>query len=56
MADMRARGSGEIRRGQGVALADVRSGGSDMDRRGPRRVDDEFAVGGRTRHRHRQHN
>jgi hypothetical protein len=54
MADMRARGSGGIRRGQGMALADARSGGSDVDRRGSWRTDDEFVVGGQMRRRHRQ--
>jgi hypothetical protein len=52
MPDMRARGSGGIWRGQGAALAGARLGGSDVDRRGPWWVDDEFAAGGRTRHRH----
>jgi hypothetical protein len=54
MADKRARRSSGIRRGQGAALADARPSGSDVDRRGPRRADDEFAAGGRTCRRHRQ--
>jgi hypothetical protein len=32
--------------------ADAWPGGSDVDRRGQRRGNDKFAVGGRTRHRH----
>jgi hypothetical protein len=47
-ADMRARGSGGIRCGRGTARAGARPGGSDVDIRGPRRADDEFAVSGRT--------
>ena len=54
MADMRARGSGGIRHGQGTALADARPGGSDVDRRGSWRTDDEFMVGEQMRRRHRQ--
>jgi hypothetical protein len=49
MADMRAHGSGGIRRGWGAALADTRPGGSGVDRRGPQRADDKFMAGGRTR-------
>jgi hypothetical protein len=48
MADMRARGSGAIRCGRSMTLADERLSGSGVDIRGPRRADDEFVVGERT--------
>jgi hypothetical protein len=68
MADKQARGSGGIRRGRGASLADAWAGksartGCGSSRRtvgrfrrgqkGPRRADYEFAVGRRTRRRHR---
>jgi hypothetical protein len=56
MVNMRARGSGGIRRGKSAALADARPGSSEVDRRGQRRANDEFVVGVRTRRRYRQHN
>jgi hypothetical protein len=55
MPDMQARVSGGIWRGHGVALADARPGGSDVDKRGPRMADDKFATDRRTQRCHRQH-
>jgi hypothetical protein len=55
MADMRVRGSDGIRCRRGMALPDEWLSGSGVDIRGLRQADNEFAVGGRTWRRHRQH-